>query len=127
MWNSFFDKNSEAKFLMICHSQGAIHVRNALLDYPPDLRERILVVAITPGAYIYRETCGKAWHYRTAYWRDFVPRLDREGSRREKNTIVDLISHSDASTFDHEFTSPSYQERLQDHIRRYIKSQGKIL
>ena len=60
MWNSFFEKSSaNAKFLMVCHSQGAIHVRNALLDYPPELRERILVVAITPAAYIYKVTCAK--------------------------------------------------------------------
>jgi hypothetical protein len=45
MWNSFFERSSKnAKFLMICHSQGAIHVRNALLDYPPALRDRILVL-----------------------------------------------------------------------------------
>ena len=55
MWDSFFEKSSaSAKFLMICHSQGAIHVRNALLDYPPELRKRILVVAIAPAAYIYQ-------------------------------------------------------------------------
>ena len=32
---------------------------NALLNYPPELRERILVVAIAPAAYIYKETCAK--------------------------------------------------------------------
>lgn len=68
MWSSFFDKSSaNAKFLMVCHSQGTIHVRNALLDYPPELRERILVVAIAPGGYIYKETCANLIHYR-AEW-----------------------------------------------------------
>ena len=38
---------------MYCHSQGVIHVRNALIDYPEELRQRILVVAISPGGYIY--------------------------------------------------------------------------
>ena len=93
MWNSFFEKSSaNAKFLMICHSQGAIHVRNALLDYPPELRERILVVAIAPAAYIYQETCAKVIHYRAEWWRDFVPRFDRAGAKREKDTIVTLAS-----------------------------------
>lgn len=128
MWNSFFEKSSaNAKFLMVCHSQGAIHVRNALLDYPPELRERILVVAIAPGAYIYKETCAKVIHYRAEWWRDFVPRFDRSGATREKDSIVTLASHPKASAFDHEFMSPTYQERLQHHIRRYIKSQGKVL
>ncbi len=128
MWNSFFERSSaNAKFLMICHSQGVIHVRNALLDYPPELRERILVVATAPGGYIYQETCAQVIHYRAEWWRDFVPRLDKSGSQREKGSIINLNSHPDASVFDHELTSPTYQERLQHHIRRYIKSQGKAL
>lgn len=128
MWNSFFEKSTaNAKFLMVCHSQGAIHVRNALLDYPHELRERILVVAIAPGAYIYQETCAKVIHYRAEWWRDFVPRFDRTAAKREKDSVVTLDSHPGASSFDHEFMSPTYQERLQHHIRRYIKSQGKVL
>jgi RHS repeat-associated protein len=125
MWNSFFEKSSAtAKFLMICHSQGAIHVRNALLDYPPELRERILVVAIAPAAYIYKETCAKVIHYRAEWWRDLVPRFDRAGAKREKDTIVTLASHPDALGFDHEFMSLTYQEKLQEHIRYYIQTQG---
>ncbi|MBM3197762.1 MAG: DUF687 domain-containing protein [Chlamydiae bacterium] len=126
MWNSFFDKSSlTAKFLMICHSQGAIHVRNALLDYTPELRDRILVVAIAPGAYIYHETCADVLHYRAALWRDFVPRLDREGAKREKDTTVTLDSHSEAPSFDHEFMSPTYRERLRQHIINYTTNQGE--
>ena len=128
MWNSFFEKNSaEAKFLMICHSQGAIHVRNALLDYPPELRERILVVAIAPGAYIYQETCAKVIHYRAGPWRDFVPRLDVFGAMRSESTIKDLDSHPDAAFFDHEFASLTYQKKLREHIVNYIENQGKAL
>lgn len=125
MWNSFFDKSSaNAKFLMICHSQGAIHVRNALLDYPPELRERILVVAIAPAGYIYKETCAKVIHYRAEWWRDIVARFDIAGANREKDTIVTLTSDPNASGFDHEFMSPTYQEKLQEHIRYYIQNQG---
>lgn len=128
MWNSFFDKSSaKAKFLMICHSQGAIHVRNALLDYPTELRERILVVAIAPGGYIYQETCAQVIHYRAEWWRDFVPRFDKAGARREKDKIVDLSSHVDASFHDHEFMSPTYKRELRKHITNYIKENGKTL
>jgi RHS repeat-associated protein len=128
MWNSFFEKSSaNSKFLMICHSQGAIHVRNALLDYPPELRERILVVAIAPAAYIYQETCAKVIHYRAEWWRDFVPRFDKAGARREKHSIITPASDSKASAFDHEFMSPTYQERLRWHITNYIQTQGKML
>lgn len=124
MWNSFFERSSaDAKYLMICHSQGAIHARNALLDYPPALRERILVVAIAPGGYIYRETCAKVIHYRNASaLRDFVPRLDVLGARRSAQTVVDLPSHPNAPLFDHEFISPTYRSSLRKHVLNYIKN-----
>lgn len=128
MWNGFFEKSSaNAKFLMTCHSQGATHVRNALLDYPPELRERILVLAIAPASYIYKETCANVIHYRAEWWRDFVPRLDRSGIKRERDTIFNLRSHSNAPAFDHKFMSPTYTERLRWHLTNYIESQGKIL
>lgn len=76
---------------------------------------------------IYQETCGDAFHYRVAWWRDFVPRLDRAGAKRARGTIVDLIPHPNASIFDHEFMSPTYQERLKWHITNYIQTQGKML
>ncbi len=126
MWNSFFEKSSEnAKFLMICHSQGAIHVRNALLDYPPELRERILVVAIAPAAYIYKETCAQVIHYRAECWRDFIPRIDRLGARREGDSVITLNSHIDAPFFDHEFMSPTYKASIRQHIANYIQSLGE--
>ena len=125
MWNGFFDKSSaNANFLMICHSQGAIHVRNALLDYSPELRQRILVVAIAPAAYIYQLTCAKVIHYRVEWWRDFVPWFDRIGARRERATIIDLISHADAGIFDHEFMSPTYERELRKHIQNYTRTNG---
>lgn len=129
MWDSFFAKSSStAKLLMICHSQGVTHVMNALLDYPPELRKRILVVAIAPGSYVYKETCAKVVHYRTKKWyRDFVPRLDGKGAKREADTIVELESHADAALFDHEFMSPTYIEKLQEHIDNYISTNGMKL
>jgi RHS repeat-associated protein len=128
MWNSFFDKSSaNAKFLMICHSQGAIHVRNALLDYSPELRKRILVVAIAPAAYIYQETCAKVIHYRAHWWRDLIPLFDWIGAQREKDSIVTLDSHPNAPFFDHGIMSPTYQENLRRHIQNYIKTNGEKL
>jgi RHS repeat-associated protein len=123
MWNNFFERGSaRAKFLMVCHSQGVIHVRNALLDYPPELRERIIVVAIAPGAYVYRQTCAQVTHYRNASaQRDLVPRIDRAGAARSKETIVNVISHPDAGWFDHEFQSSTYENYLSDEIYFFFK------
>jgi RHS repeat-associated protein len=126
MWNDFFARSSKnSRYLMICHSQGAIHVMNALLDYPPELRDRILVVAIAPGGYIYRESCHRVVHYRAKASRDGVPRIDQKGAEREKDTIIELDSHPDAPLFDHKFTSPTYRDQLAKRTKRYIKSQGK--
>ena len=128
LWSSFFERSSaNAKFLMICHSQGAIHVRNALLSYPKELRERILVIAIAPAAYIYKETCAKVIHYRAQIWRDFIPRIDILGAIRSRDTIVTLDSHTDAPMFDHAFMSPTYEDVLKGHTRNYITSHGQSL
>jgi RHS repeat-associated protein len=123
MWNNFFDQSSaDAAFLMICHSQGAIHVRNALLDYPPDLRDRIIVVGIAPGGYIYKETCAQVTHYRAPGYRDFVPHLDGEGKRRSKDTTVVLNSHKDADWHDHSLKSPTFEADLRRNLDRYTSN-----
>lgn len=128
MWHDFFKNTSEnSRFLMISHSQGVIHVRNALLDFPPELRTRILVVGIAPAGYVYRNTCADVLHYRVSGWRDFVPRIDSHGAYRSKGTIVELNSHPDAPLFDHEFMSPTYTSKLFTHLSNYIMSNGKEL
>ncbi|MCH9628216.1 MAG: hypothetical protein S4CHLAM2_18720 [Chlamydiales bacterium] len=127
MWNSFFEKSSiDAKFLMVCHSQGVIHVRNALLDYPLALRERIIVVAIAPAAYIYQATCAQVVHIRNeSLIRDFVPRFDTDGAKRSQETIVDVRSHPDADTFDHALISPTYRSELYLRLNNFIESGGR--
>lgn len=123
MWDNYFEKSSNAaQFLMICHSQGVLHVRNALLDYPPELRDRISVVAIAPAAYVYEQTCAAVTHFRAANpVRDFVPRIDVAGARREQSTITDLASHSDAGQFDHFFQSPTYKQEMQLKIELFLQ------
>lgn len=121
MWNNFFENNdSSARFLMISHRQGNIHLKNGLLDFSEELRQRIDVVAIAPGGYIYPESCGKLWHYCAAPYRDIVPQFDRAGAQRAKDTIIRLKSHPDAPWFDHPFLSPTYKRALGDHIKEYI-------
>ena len=124
MWNSFFERSSAAaKFLMVCHSQGAIHVRNALLDYPPELRKRIIVVAIAPGGYVYQQTCAQVTHYRNASaQRDPIPRVDRTGAARSHGTIINVVSHPDAGWLDHGFQSLTYENYLRDAIAIFFNN-----
>jgi hypothetical protein len=56
-----------------------------------------------------------------------LPRLDRAGAKREKDTIVTLASHPSSAAFDHEFMSPTYKRKLKEHIQNYIKTNGKML
>lgn len=123
MWNSFFEKSSESsRYLMICHSQGAIHVRNALLDYPLELRKRISVVAIAPGGYVPGDLCASVVHYRVNALRDFIPYLDWSGDKRAQGTIIELESSTEAALFDHSFFSPTYFKELLLQIDAFKKS-----
>ena len=56
-----------------------------------------------------------------------MPRLDLAGARRERETIVTLESHSNAAFFDHSFMSPTYKNKLQDHILNFSNSEGQKL
>lgn len=122
MWDHFFQEASDdAKYLMVCHSQGAIHTYNALLSYPEDLRKKILVVAIAPAKYIDDTLCGGVIHYRNeSIARDFVPHLsDISGARRCENSIVNVKSHPNASMVDHSFQSLTYRDLIQHQINKY--------
>jgi hypothetical protein len=104
---------------------------NALLDYPPELRKRIIVVAIAqeklltaPGGYIYPESCAHVVHYRGKAHRDPIPRYDTADAKRVENTIIELDSHPNAPLHDHKFESPTYQDALIEKISTYIQTQG---
>lgn len=116
-WNDFFENSSsDAKLLMIPHSQGNIHQMNGLLDYDERGRERILVVAIAPGGYSYRETCGQLVHYMAKGNRDFIPRLDSKGRRRSKDRKAPWL--------DHTIMSPTYRDEIFYRIKVYQLSGG---
>ena len=88
---------------------------------PPALRERIIVVAIAPGAYVYQQTCAQVTHYCNAsIKRDFVPHIDKSGLEREKDTIINLISHPEASFFDHGFQSLTYRDELIRRLNAFL-------
>ena len=102
MWDEFFNNGGRGDFLQICHSQGAIHVLNALESYPKKLRQRIRVVAIAPAAYIPNDLCKKASHFRTGF--DPVPYIDSERQERASDvTYIEPLSyHPDNHYFSNE-------------------------
>jgi hypothetical protein len=117
-WDAYFDAvGADAHLFHVCHSEGAIITKNALMSYPEELRKRIIVVAIAPGAYIEDKYAYDITHYRST--RDIVPFFDFVGAYRCRKSTVVLEPHPDAPWFDHSVNSPTYQERLQYHIDLY--------
>ncbi len=116
-----FDAKSSpnATMMVIPHSRGAVYTRNGLIDSPEHLRDRVDVRAFAPGGYIDSSLCKSVVHYVSP--NDIVPKLDRSGRERCKDTIITLNRHADASWMDHTFTSPTYVESLEAEIKDYLR------
>ena len=61
----------DAKYLQLCHSQGAIHVKNALLESAKEIQNRVIVVAISPACDYFKSLCFDSFNY--ASNRDVIP------------------------------------------------------
>lgn len=73
-WTEFHEINKDnphAKIFHLCHSQGAIHTRNALTQLPEEIRKRIIAVALAPAVVVPRELCYASYNY--ASKKDYVP------------------------------------------------------
>ncbi len=145
-WTEFHEKNSDkpdAKILHFCHSQGTIHTRNALMDLPKEIRDRIIVVSLAPAAVIPAKMCFKSFNY--ASDRDIVHLGDtlssywhaemQGGSERDKlerfaealkmrDELVILKSHDGAKGFDHHLITPTLRKPIIDVIKDYEKHEG---
>ena len=124
-WDAHFLHAGPGSFLYHeCHSEGAIITRNALMRYPEELRQRIIVVAIAPGAYIDDKYAHSVTHYRSTA--DIVPLFDFVGALRCRDTTVVLKPHHDASFLDHSISSPTYQDVREFKVDRYKEQYGGI-
>jgi hypothetical protein len=56
--------------------------------------------------------------------RDFVTRLDIIGRLKYGNQLHILEPHPNAKFWDHEFASPTFKNKIQEHIEDYIKNYG---
>lgn len=139
-WSQFHKKNRDnpdIKILQFCHSQGTIHVRNALLRTPKEIRDRLIVVAISPGTIVPKELCFTSFNY--ASKRDPIPwaellfitgRNITESGAAERiienhKQLILLDPHPDANLIDHDFQSPTFKEKIQYHIEDYIDKMGQ--
>lgn len=123
-WDAHFRFASPGSFLFhFCHSEGAIITRNALMKYPEELRQRIIVVAIAPGAYIEGKYAHRVTHYRST--RDVVPLFDFVGAYRCRDSTVVLKPHPQASWFDHSVDSPTYRRAIHEELDGCMQQYGE--
>lgn len=141
-WTEFHERNKDnpqAKYLQFCHSQGAIHIRNGLEQAPQEIRDRVIVVAIAPGAIITPDLCFQSFNY--ASKRDVVPygelvfasgldpnecgisKVTQDVLERRQHLIL-LDPHPEAPLFDHDFQSKTFADIIDDHMRKYLKQKG---
>lgn len=124
-WDAHFAIAGPNSYILhYCHSEGAIVTRNALMGYPEELRNRIIVKAIAPGAYIDKSYACSVTHYRST--RDIVPLFDFVGAYRCRSSTVVLKPHPDAPLFDHSAQSPTYGRTFAFETRSYIEKYGEI-
>jgi hypothetical protein len=111
--------NPEKKVIQICFSEGTIIVRNALMYLDSDLRKRIFVIAIGPGAYISPKLCGGVEHICSSS--DPVTYIDQVGRRKYWDTITHVRQLPNDPI--HQINSRTYLNELPDAIKK-IKSKA---
>ena len=147
-WREFHNDNlanPQLKMLWFCHSGGATDTYNALSSLPEEIRERIIVVAIAPATVIPDQFCYKSFNY-ASKGRDFVhygeiahavlspesfPIPDVSGiltAIEHHKELILLEPHPDApNLLDHAFMSPTFQDKIVEHLQDHIKNKGTYL
>ncbi len=142
-WTEFHERhkdNPEKKILQICHSQGAIHINNALDSCPEEIRQRLIVVAIAPAKIVPTETCYKSFNYASendiVHYGELIhpsffdpnetgmsPVLKMKLEQREQ--LILLEPHPDAKGIDHDFQTETCKQNLRMKIKDYINNNGE--
>ncbi len=142
-WINFHETHKDnpyLKLLQFCHSQGAIHVRNALENLPEEIRKRVIVIAIAPAAIIPKESCYDSFMY--ACKGDLVPmgemfalslQRDPDTFKAPPEFIENFIAYRDQiiwvdpdpdTTNAHDFQNPAFIKRIKEHIEDHVKREG---
>ena len=124
-WKEFARTHGpDAKLLQFGHSGGTIVIRNALRLCSKALRDKIIVVAISPAAVVPKSLCYRSFNY--ACRGDLVPLTDILGNILHQDEIIWLEPHKDAHFPYHSFNSPTFEEPIQNHITDYIEQYGGL-
>ena len=122
-WTRFHEQaGPNDKLLQICHSEATMQIKIGLENSPPEVRNRIIVLAIAPSEFISKTKCFDVQHYVS---HDFIPYTDFRGfaRAREEGTVTFLTPVPGAvALFDHSFRSPTYRPALEKHIENFTKA-----
>lgn len=110
MWDEYLDANPEGEYLMVCHSQGAIHTFNALQHYPEEKRNRITVISVAGAHHIPDHLCREVHEFVSE--RDFVNLVRDTTEGAERVEIDGLVAHSYSNFFG------PVQEKIQEFLTR---------
>lgn len=131
-WTAFHQENQsrpDAKYLQFCHSQGAIHVRNALSKASEKISERVVVVAIAPASVVLKNTCWASYNY--ASKKDLIPYYGQLMGERVINyklnqgELVLVEPDPDATGIDHDFESKTFRDIIEKAIKKYLDQGGE--
>lgn len=92
------------------------------MDKKKSAWQKIIAIAIFPGAIISNELCFKSYNYASS--RDFVIHLDIIGKPKNGNRLQVLKPHPDANFFDHNFSSLAFAETMNRLIKKHRKVYG---
>jgi hypothetical protein len=142
-WTEFHhdnNENSRAKCIQPCHSQGAIHVYNALSGVPQEVRDRVIVVAFAPAKVIPKELCYDSFNYKIEG--DVIPELEvplrgffevgeievspkitQILKDREELKVLPPVPGYEGSV--HDFQHPRFKEALEKHLEEYFDRGGE--
>ena len=144
-WIDFHHRNTNrpnAKYLQFCHSQGAIHVRNALVKLPKEICSRIIVVAIAPAVAVPKELCFQSFNY--VCKNDIIPygELCFAGAInphecKPSDLMKQIMKYQEEFIFlkpnaahnqsMHFFQHPIYAQKIRERIDEYLQNDGEYL
>ena len=117
----FFALNNKDDILLICHSQGALHLKNALLRMPQQWRDRINVMSISGASMIGEEMCKSAVNYVSEG--DLVPFFAPERlipTIFRPNNLHVLKRAPNSPRNDHDFQSPTFSKKIKYHVEEFL-------
>lgn len=143
-WKRFHEENKDnpdAKYLQFTHSQGNILARDALMRAPQEIRDRVIIVAIAPAVIIPKGLCYERYHYASekdivhygenlytvtmASFNDESERVQLlEQLIKNKNDLIILKAHPDATGIDHGFQSLTFLPVLKHHLDIHKVNKG---